>query len=80
MWKLYIKLLGKDDLHLVMDDSVGATGDRWRPASSKEHKGFALMSNAVTYITSAQFVEHVNKTYGKDSEITEVIVKFEDIV
>ena len=79
MWKLYIKMLGATDFIFIPNNEVGNTINTYRTPTSLNHRGFALMSNAVGFLSSKTFLNHINTKFKEDAEITEVLIKFEDI-
>lgn len=76
MWKLFIRIAGKPDMMQIAHAAEFSRTTR----NLQDMYGFVLMSDVVSFLTSRQFTDRVGKEFGDDAEITEVQIKFEDIV
>ena len=77
MWKLFIRVF--DEKKGVLD-LVSIPNRDVSHQTNDGHRGFTLMSAALAYINTPKFITYINGTFGEHAEITEVVIKFEDIV
>lgn len=79
MWKIFIKLMSSKEYIHVPNSEVGTQGRSGRGMTNVEHRGFTLLSEAISFLRSQSFVNHIDAHYPND-EVVEVNVKFEEVV
>lgn len=70
MWKLFVRVHGEKDFILI-PRSDGSNGTPYM-------YGFPLMTEVLSFVNSSSFIK-ISECLIKDSEIEEMVIKFEEI-
>lgn len=80
MWKLFVKVMGATSyVHIPNTDISSDTGRGYRSSTKLDMRGFNLMSEAVSFLSSKKFLDYINGHLNTDAEIIEVQIKFEEL-